>query len=56
MCVKAVSVTCLKKMLLIVDKSKVTKVCVDDFALRKRYTYGTFKREFNTRGFYFGWI
>jgi len=25
----------------IVDKSVVTKVCVDDFAFRKRYTYGT---------------
>jgi transposase len=24
-----------------VDKSAVTKVCVDDFAFRKRYTYGT---------------
>ena len=25
----------------IVDKSSVTKVCVDDFALRKRFSYGT---------------
>lgn len=25
----------------IVDKSAITKVCVDDFAFRKRYTYGT---------------
>lgn len=25
----------------LVDKSTVTKVCVDDFAFRKRYTYGT---------------
>ena len=25
----------------IVDKSSVTKVCVDDFAFRKRYSYGT---------------
>lgn len=25
----------------IVDKSTITKVCVDDFAFRKRYTYGT---------------
>lgn len=23
------------------DKSSVTKVCVDDFAFRKRYSYGT---------------
>lgn len=32
---------CLKKMPALVDKSAVTKVCVDDFAIRKRYTYGT---------------
>lgn len=32
---------CLKKMPSIVDKSSVKWVCVDDFALRKRYTYGT---------------
>ena len=25
----------------LVDKSLVTKVCVDDFALCKRYSYGT---------------
>ena len=25
----------------IVDKSSVKKVCVDDFALRKRFSYGT---------------
>lgn len=25
----------------LVDKSVVTKVCVDDFAFRKRYTYGS---------------
>lgn len=31
----------LKKMPAIVDKSSVTKVCVDDFALRKRFSYGT---------------
>lgn len=31
----------LKKMPEIVDKSCVKKVCVDDFAFRKRYTYGT---------------
>ena len=31
----------LKKMPAIVDKSLITKVCVDDFAFRKRYTYGT---------------
>lgn len=23
------------------DKSSITKVCVDDFAFRKRYSYGT---------------
>ena len=33
--------TCLKKISAIVDKTLITKVCVDDFALRKRYTYGT---------------
>ena len=25
----------------LVDKSDVTKICVDDFAFRKRYSYGT---------------
>ena len=25
----------------IVDESSVTKICVDDIAFRKRYTYGT---------------
>ena len=25
----------------IVDKSNVTKICVDDFAIRKRKSYGT---------------
>lgn len=38
---KAASAACLKKMPTIVDKSSVTKVCVDDFALRKRFSYGT---------------
>lgn len=31
----------LKKMPILVDKSGVTKICVDDFAFRKRYSYGT---------------
>ena len=31
----------LKKMPALVDKSGVTKICVDDFAFRKRYSYGT---------------
>lgn len=31
----------LKKMPSIVDKASVKKVCVDDFALRKRFSYGT---------------
>lgn len=31
----------LKKMPSIVDKSSVKTVCVDDFALRKRFSYGT---------------
>ncbi|WP_460644388.1 transposase [Lacrimispora brassicae] len=25
----------------LVDKSTITKICVDDFAFRKRYSYGT---------------
>ena len=32
---------CLKKMPALVDKSGVTKICVDDFAFRKRYSCGT---------------
>ena len=31
----------LKKMPFIVDKSSVKMICVDDFALRKRFSYGT---------------
>ena len=38
---KAASAICLKKMPSIVDKSSVKMVCVDDFALRKRFSYGT---------------
>lgn len=33
--------TSLKKMPAAVDKCSVKKVCIDDFALRKKYTYGT---------------
>lgn len=32
---------CLKKMPSLVDKSSIKKICVDDFALRKRFSYGT---------------
>jgi len=39
--VKAASVICFKKMPTLVDKSTITKICVDDFAFRKRYSYGT---------------
>lgn len=35
-------------MPVIVDKSLITKVCVDDFALRKRYSYGTVMVNFET--------
>ena len=33
--------SCLKKMPSIVDKLSVRKICVDDFAIRKRFSYGT---------------
>ena len=32
---------CLKKMPEIVDKSSIKKICIDDFAVRKRFSYGT---------------
>lgn len=35
-------------MPLIVDKSLITKVCVDDFAFRKRYSYGSVMVDFET--------
>ena len=38
---KAVSACCLKKMPSIVDNLSVRKICVDDFAIRKRFSYGT---------------
>lgn len=38
---KAAYVICLKKMPAIVDNFSVEKVCVDDFAIRKRFSYGT---------------
>ena len=38
---RAASAACLKKMPSIVDKASVKKVCVDGFALRKRFSYGT---------------
>lgn len=41
MCVKAAYAICLKKMPSTVDKLSVKKICVDDFAIRKRFSYGT---------------
>lgn len=38
---KAVSACCLKKMPSIIDNLSVRKICVDDFAIRKRFSYGT---------------
>lgn len=35
-------------MPLIVDKSLITKVCVDDFAFRKRYSYDSVMVDFET--------
>jgi transposase len=43
----------LKNKEVIIDKSIITKVCIDDFAIKKRQTYGTimidmiFSREVN---------
>lgn len=32
----------------IVDKSKIEKICVDDFAIRKRFSYGTIMVDLET--------
>ena len=40
--------TLLKKTPLIIDKSKVYRVCIDDFALKKRYSYGTVMVDWDT--------
>lgn len=37
-----------KKTPLIVDKSKVYRVCIDDFALKKRYSFGTVMVDWDT--------
>lgn len=37
-----------KKTSLIADKSKVYRVCIDDFALKKRYSYGTVMVDWDT--------
>ena len=38
----------LKKTPVLVDKSKVFRICIDDFALKKRYSYGTVMVDWDT--------
>ena len=49
---KAVSAFCLKKMPSIVDNLSVRKDCVDDFAIRKRFSYGTIMVDLETHSVY----
>lgn len=39
----------LKKDIPIPEKDKITKVCIDDFAFKKRHTYGTIMVDIDTR-------
>lgn len=45
---RVVSVPCLKKMPGIVDKPCILNICVDDFAIRKRFSYRTIMVDLDT--------
>lgn len=39
---------CLKKIPSIVDKSLIKRICVDDFAIKKKHSYGTVMVDLDT--------